>query len=167
MPSGNPLETLAGAALHAVWSPDGKVLCAASAGGRARFWGATTRKKPKPIPLNGFEIHWPKVEQIFALDDTTITASQADTGKQFYQHIVARITPPLWTANKPIVTGLGTAKLVLWDNLTAQRIHTLEGHTGNIFGIAWNRDGKVLASASEDKTVCLWDVDVWHQLRKR
>jgi WD40 repeat protein len=151
------LDTISGAAFNAVWSPDGKVLCAASPGGRARFWGATTRKRPKPIDLNGFELHWPKPEQIFALDDTTITVSQADSGKQDYQYVVARTTPPLWTPNKPIVTGLGTTKLVLWDNLTAQSLHTLEGHTGNIAALAWNRDGKLLATAGGDKTVCLWD----------
>jgi WD40 repeat protein len=158
MPGGNVAETIASASFTAVWSPDGKVLCAASAGGKARLWGATRRKRPKAILLGGSELHWPTADQIVALDDTTITASQPDSGKQDYEYVVARTRPPLWTAGRPIITGLGSPKLVLWDNVTGQLLHTLTGHTGNIASAAWNRDGKLLATAAADKNVCLWDV---------
>jgi WD40 repeat protein len=34
----------------------------------------------------------------------------------------------------------------------------LQGHTGNVYSIAWSPNGKTLASGSGDRTVKLWDI---------
>ena len=44
----------------------------------------------------------------------------------------------------------------VWDTVTRQVLHTLEGHTGAVKGCAFSPDGCFIASAG-DRTVRVWD----------
>jgi WD40 repeat protein len=42
---------------------------------------------------------------------------------------------------------------------------TLEGHEAPVLGLAFSPDGRLLASASADRTIRLWDTGAWEPVR--
>jgi COMPASS component SWD3 len=47
----------------------------------------------------------------------------------------------------------------LWDSRTGEFLYNFEGHTKGISDVAWSSSSDLLASASDDKTVRLWNVN--------
>lgn len=47
----------------------------------------------------------------------------------------------------------------IWSPFTGELIRNLNGHTKGLSDIAWSTDGTYLASASDDATIRIWNVD--------
>jgi RNA polymerase sigma factor (sigma-70 family) len=62
--------------------------------------------------------------------------------------------------------GLGDPTVRLWDMATARELRAFTGHTGQITGVAFTRDGKQLLSCAQDATVRVWDVGTGAEVRQ-
>lgn len=55
------------------------------------------------------------------------------------------------------------ATIKLWNVKTGQFEKTLQGHSEGISDVAWSADSKLLCSASDDKTIRIWNVETVHE----
>ena len=54
---------------------------------------------------------------------------------------------------------------MIWDAATGESLSVLQGHVGEIHGLALFPNGKLLASCGRDGTFRLWDIDSGNGLR--
>lgn len=69
-----------------------------------------------------------------------------------------------WSNDNRLASSDRSGSIKLWDGATRQEINFLFGHEGAINSVAWSPDNTMLASASEDGTVRLWDTDTGDEI---
>jgi hypothetical protein len=73
------------------------------------------------------------------------------------------IKPTVWAALGTALTGYAAPLLLvaaiwlLWPSNLPRLLHTLEGHWGEVSGVAVSGDGRVVVSGGSDGVVCVWD----------
>ncbi len=117
--------------IHAVaFSPDGARLATAGDDGLAKIWDAA-----KGSELAVFKGHKTGVRSIAFSPDGRQAASCGGAYR-----------------------GDGSAELFLWDSHTSAMIRRLDGHTSMVTALAFLPGGRRLATASDDRTLKLWEV---------
>lgn len=154
--SGKVIWQRPGASWAAQWSSDGKRLAMMRTDGvhiMTREDGKTTRT----LRANAESVQWRGADSLLTCRRTSVMLSDPLTGKSLASYWLAAERPPLWLAGRPIVSGLGTKTLRLWDSTTAASSWELAGHTASVACVAWQNTGNLLASSALDKTIRLWD----------
>jgi len=63
-----------------------------------------------------------------------------------------------WSSEgKRIVTASWDGTARIWDAEIGTTLHTLNGHTDDVWEVGWSPDGSRVATASFDKTARIWD----------
>ena len=157
--AGKVLQTLKSPAAVVAWSSDNKQVFTLT--DAIKVWDATSGSLLRTIPTpgaNAFAIT-PDGKQFVSGGTSFFAVNDAVTGKLIRRFDnLSGTVPPLWWPGKPLITGVGTAKLTLWDQATGNLLRSLEGHTSSVSAVTYSPDGKTLATASYDKSVRLWDV---------
>jgi hypothetical protein len=142
----------------------GYYICGSTEGSLER-WSAATDAKSRPYPTDG----QPITALVLCASENRLVAA-GSTSVRVWNEITGEALPSLSTANQRVLCvaacegapllAAGDAKgvLHLWNALDGAPIRTLEGHLGEVWGVAFDDAGTRLVSAGNDGTVRVWDL---------
>lgn len=120
------------------FNPDATLLAAGDEAGIVHIYDAKTGKEQTQLNADK-EFKW--------------------TGSGKFTRSDLALSAALFSPNgKYLAASYGTKEIVIWDWQAGKPWLTLEGHTDIIENMDYNADGSLLASASDDGTIILWDL---------
>ena len=98
--------------------------------------------------------------------DGKILVTMQDSGRLFSQSVRFSQDDTRIIAPRNVTSARGSFVLSIWDSKSGEELSTLpngtgvdSGHTGMISALSLSPNGKILASASMDHSIGLWDLD--------
>jgi WD40 repeat protein len=87
---------------------------------------------------------------------------QTLTGHQSLTITVAFSPTPITSESQTeyqLIVGSGDRSIKRWNIITGECLQTYTGHTNWVWSIAYSPDGARIASAGEDETIKIWDIE--------
>ncbi len=158
---------------QAVFAADGKTVIVSDMGGHVIFWHVDTGKELRRVQADRSNV------TALSLSPDGKWLAVGSWGKIVFLDAATGAPRTTWAVTNDSVTRIvytpdgKTAALryqgkfvELWDVSGGKKLHTLEGHLGNVFPLAFAPDGKTLATGSwSDPHVRIWDVASGKQIR--
>jgi eukaryotic-like serine/threonine-protein kinase len=159
------------------FSPDGRYLGTGKQNGAVQVWDAKTGEGGHTLGTHGREVRG----VVFSPDGEHLASASGDgivklwDAKRLDKKLMdekkeARLTlrtrvagPGLSVAFSPdgrwLATGGEANTVKIWDVEKGEELHTLLGHNGDVYTVAFspNDNGRWVASGGEDSTVKVWD----------
>ena len=158
----------------AAFSPDDAWMVTASDDRRAIIWDATSFRCQQTVECQN------KPLNCVAWSPDSLHMAIASRGREIYvwkmqktcgvqQNLInsSDVFAVCWNpADKTqLAAALGDKQVCVWDAFSGERVASLQGHSGKVFGVSYSADGRLLASASADETVKVWNAQTLGCLR--
>jgi WD40 repeat protein len=159
--SGKQIRPLGKAALRCGWSADSKQVAVFDGGGVVVYAADGSGESKRQTIAANYLLAWRgEPGQIVAVGAERIEVWKPDGAKpEATVQVALGLAAPVFVPGRPIVAGLQTSTLSLWDPAKFTRIARLEGHTKPVAVARWSPDGELLATADAAGTVRTWKAD--------